>query len=114
MKTDRGSGTVLFLAVIFVAVSLASCLALGGTLALQQSKLQAVTDAAAVGSNQSLRGLSSGFPCEVAKEILQINMASLQTCSIVGEETRIKATTVLAGIVLTAEAWSAPSKPPQQ
>jgi len=114
MKPEQGSGSVLFLALVGVSIVLAGAISAGGTLALTQSKLQAATDAAAIGADQALRGLSTGFPCEVAKQFLQLDMASLQTCSIVGEETHIVATAQVLGIVLTAKAWSAPLKPPQQ
>ena len=114
MTGDRGSGSVLVLAVIGVACTLLAALAAGGKLAVASAKLQVATDAAAIGANQVLRGLSTGYPCEVANQFLQLDMASLQTCSIVGEETHIVATVQVMGIVLTAKAWSAPLKPPQQ
>jgi opacity protein-like surface antigen len=114
MNSERGSGTILVLTILGVAGALMAALSAGGSLAIAQAKLQAQTDAAAIGANQVLRGLSTGYPCEVANQFLQLDMASLQTCSIVGEETHIVATVQVMGIVLTAKAWSAPLKPPQQ
>lgn len=74
----------------------------------KQSKLQATTDMAALAANEALRGLVTGYPCELAKQYMELDMDSVVTCSNVGSETRIIATGTFMGIVLTAEAWASP------
>jgi hypothetical protein len=70
-------------------------------------RLQSSVDMAAIGANQTLRGLNSGFPCVRAKEILTLNMVLLQKCSIVGDETTVVAGITVMGIVLSATATAA-------
>ena len=103
---SRGSGTVLVLALLLSAVSFSGMVTFTGNLLVKQAQLQAETDSAAVAANQALRGLNSGFPCEVATRFLLQNISNLQTCIVVGEKTRVVATKQVGGIVLTAEAWA--------
>lgn len=108
-KSEKGSGTVLALAVVSLAVSL---LILSQALAfnlLSSLRLQATADSIAVASADSLRGLSLGFPCEVAREMSDANMANLEECRIVGLEVFITVHSDAVGIVLIAKARAGPS-----
>ena len=105
---ELGSFSIPWLAATAVSVVIVLGYGAGLNGLVQKEKLQLVADQAALSSDTALRGLNVGFPCEIAKRILQLHMARLQTCSIVGEETRIVGSLTYMGIVLTAEAWSAP------
>jgi secretion/DNA translocation related TadE-like protein len=105
---ERGSGTVLVVALVGAVVCLVAALAVPLQLVVQQARLQASVDQAAIDANHALRGLITGYPCNVAKTVLHINMATTGKCSIVGEVTRVDASVNVAGIVLTATAWAGP------
>ncbi|MEY4743487.1 MAG: hypothetical protein RIR34_826 [Actinomycetota bacterium] len=113
-EKDSGNFSVIWLATLGAGMAVILAFGIGQNALIQRQKLQLVVDQAAVSADGSLRGLNVGFPCEVAKRILQIDMARLQTCSIVGEETRIAGSLIYMGIVLSAEAWSAPKVQPVQ
>ena len=108
LEKEKGGFSVAFLAAMGISVAVLFGYSAALNALKQKEELQLITDQAALSSDAALRGLNVGFPCEIAKRILQIHMASLQTCSIVGEETRIVGSLTYMGIVLTAEAWSAP------
>jgi secretion/DNA translocation related TadE-like protein len=107
--TDRGSGTVLALAAVALAISL---FGLGQVIAqnmLLQQRVQLVTETMALGAADALRGLNSGFPCPVASHIGQISSVELDRCRIVGFEVFISAHAQGVGIVLSASALAGPS-----
>ena len=105
--TESGSASVVYLAVSAAALVIYTTVFYLGQISLGQSRLQASADLAAIGANQVLHGLNTGFPCERAKAILEVNVAHLETCSIVGDETTVAATTSVVGIVLNATATAA-------
>jgi hypothetical protein len=113
-KKDSGNISVIWLATLGAGLAIILAFGIGRNALIQRQRLQLTVDQAALSADGSLRGLNVGFPCEVAKRILQIDMARLQTCSIVGEETRVAGSLLYMGIVLSAEARSAPKVQPVQ
>ena len=109
LKHQRGSGSVLSLVVLAASVLLYSALFLVAKVVLMQGQLQSSVDLAAIGASQTLRGLNTGLPCQRARAILTINVAHLETCSIVGDETTVAGTTSVVGIVLNATATASGS-----
>ena len=108
-EAEVGSGTVLALTVVLLSVSL---LGLSQTLALSllsHLRLQATADSISVAAADSLRGLSIGYPCEVAQKISTSNMVNLDECRIVGFEVFITIHSEVVGIVLIAKARAGPS-----
>jgi secretion/DNA translocation related TadE-like protein len=108
-ESDNGSGTVLALAVVSLAVTL---LIVSQSIAfnlLSHLRLQATADSVAVAAADSLRGLSLGFPCEVAREMSVVNMVNLVECRIVGLEVFVTVHSDAVGIVLIAKARAGPS-----
>ena len=101
---ERGSGTVLALSVAFVGVSLFAVLQLAALQMLQHARTQAVADAAAIAAEDALRGLSTGYPCEVAKQLTTENGMELLECRIVNLEVFINVQSETLGIVLIARA----------
>ncbi|MEY4993958.1 MAG: hypothetical protein RIS82_1080 [Actinomycetota bacterium] len=106
---DRGSGTILALAVIGVISALFAGLQVVALNALNQHRLQAITEAMALAATDSLRGLNTGFPCAEANQIANKNMVIVDECRIVGLEVMISAHSDGLGIVLTAKARAGPS-----
>jgi secretion/DNA translocation related TadE-like protein len=106
---QRGSGTVLSLSVVFLSVA---CLGISQIVALQlltQARLEAIADSAALAADDALRGLSTGFPCEIARGIAFENMVILDECRIVGFEAFVNLQVQSMGIVLNARARAGPS-----
>jgi hypothetical protein len=109
IRSDSGSGAILALAVIGLSVA---CLGITQTVALHllsEARLNAVTEAAALSADDALRGLITGYPCEIAKEIADENMVILDECRIVGFEAFVKMHVQSMGIVLNATARAGPS-----
>jgi len=107
---DSGSGTVLSLAMVALSVT---CLGVTQTIALHLlsgARLTAIAESAALSADDALRGLITGYPCEIAKEIAVENMVILDECRIVGFEAFVKMHVDSMGIVLNATARAGPSK----
>jgi secretion/DNA translocation related TadE-like protein len=108
-SSDSGSGTVLALAVIGLSVA---CFGISQTIALNllsEARLQAATESATLRADDALRGLTTGYPCEIAREIAEENMVILDECRIVGFEAFVKLRVQGIGIVLNATARAGPS-----
>ncbi len=106
---ETGSGTVLSLALIALSVS---CLGITQTIALHLlsgARLNAIAESAALSADDALRGLTTGYPCEIAREIASENMVILDECRIVGFEAFVKLHVDSMGIVLNATARAGPS-----
>jgi secretion/DNA translocation related TadE-like protein len=106
---DKGSGTVLSLAMIALSVT---CFGITQTVALHLlvgARLNAVAESAALSADDALRGLITGYPCEIAREIASENMVILDECRIVGFEAFVKLHVDSMGIVLNATARAGPS-----
>ena len=109
ISSEAGSGTVLSLAVIALSVA---CFGLTQTVALHLlagARLTAIAESAALSADDALRGLITGYPCEIAKEIAAENMVILDECRIVGFEAFVKLHVESMGIVLNATARAGPS-----
>jgi len=105
---ERGAGTALIVALLGLSVGLIVALTVPLNLVVEQAKLQAAVDLAAIDASHARRGLITGYPCEVADRVLHINMATSGKCSIVGEVARVDASVKVTGIVLSATAWAGP------
>lgn len=109
MNSDRGSGTVLALAAVAMAISVLGVSQVIAQNLLIQQRVQVVTETMALAAADALRGLNSGFPCPVAAQIGQISSVELDRCRIVGFEVFISAHAQGVGIVLSASALAGPS-----
>lgn len=108
VSPDEGAATVLGLATIAGILIAASLFGLVTKIGQRQLQLQNSVDLAALAANQTFRGLSTGIPCDRARQILAINMSKLESCLIVGEVTTVAGTVRVMGIVLSATATAAP------
>ena len=108
-RSARGSGTVLALSAVALALSLFSLSQLVAFNLIAQRRLQATVNAMAIGAADALRGLNTGFPCPTAGEIGLIRGVELDRCRIVGFEVFISAHSEGVGIVLSASALAGPS-----
>jgi len=78
---DRGSGTVLALALGLVVLTAAVLLATLGQAATMASRAAAAADLAALAAADAARGITDGEPCAVAAEIARRNEAKVVSCS---------------------------------
>ncbi|MDO5749886.1 MAG: flp pilus-assembly TadE/G-like family protein [Rothia sp. (in: high G+C Gram-positive bacteria)] len=83
---EQGSGTVMALGII-AALIIASLLVAGMSAAVHaKTQAQNAADAAALAAADSLRGISSGDPCSIAREIAEANGAQLVGCAFPARE----------------------------
>lgn len=102
--SERGSGTVLGLAVIAVTIVLTVAVgALAGVTAARGAA-QTAADLAAVAAAQRLHGTgSAGAACELATVVVQAHEVRLESCTVHGTVVEVR-TSRLAGPGLTARA----------
>jgi secretion/DNA translocation related TadE-like protein len=108
-RFDRGSGTILALALIFSSIASFGFAQVVALEVLTQARLDAAADSAALAADDALRGLMVGYPCEIAKAVALENMANLDECRIVGFEAFVNLQVKSMGIVLNASARAGPS-----
>ena len=108
-KTDSGAGSILALSLIFAGLACFGAAQIGASQAFNQARLNSTAEQAAIAADDSLRGLITGFPCEIAKQVALQNMAILDECRIVGFEAFINLHVNSMGIVLNASARAGPS-----
>jgi secretion/DNA translocation related TadE-like protein len=81
---ESGSGTVLALGLMAMLVALFAILQLPVRDTVMASRSQVAADQAALAAADSLRGLATGIPCEVASLVVAQNHFTISTCSVVG------------------------------
>ncbi len=80
---DQGSGTVLALGLMAMVLALFAILQIPIKAIVAEARLQVVTDQAAVAAADSLRGLATGIPCEVAALMVARSQYQMVTCRVV-------------------------------
>jgi secretion/DNA translocation related TadE-like protein len=108
VKSEAGAGTVLALGVLLMIFGIFSVGSFFGTQILSITRLQAQTDSIALASADALRGISSGYPCIVAKDIAANNAIVLNRCRIVGFEVFIETSLESLGVLQNARARAGP------
>jgi secretion/DNA translocation related TadE-like protein len=108
LENDTGAGTILAFGVIIVILGIFSASSLFSLHLLVNTRLQATTEAIALAATDALRGVSSGYPCIVAKDIATNSQLVLERCRIVGFEVFIETSSESFGIVQTAQARAGP------
>ena len=108
---SSGSGSLLGFSLVLTALTalLASNLAVYRLFA--QEKLQAQADQMAVAAADSVRGLATGYPCEVADQFAHMYMVKIAFCRIVDFECFLRLQSERFGIRLEATARAGP--PPE-
>jgi hypothetical protein len=109
MKNEAGAGTILALGLLISTLGIFSAGSLISLHLLVNTRLQATTEAIALAATDALRGVSSGYPCIVAKDIAANHQLVLERCRIVGFEVFIETSSELTGVVHKARARAGPS-----
>ncbi|MCU1579379.1 MAG: hypothetical protein JWP19_1583 [Rhodoglobus sp.] len=108
MRGERGSGTVLSVAMVGAVAALASLsIPLYMGFALRQS-VAAAADAAALAAADVAVGIVPGYPCDVAAGVAAANGASLSSCVADGLVITVSATRSILGIPVTSYATAGP------
>ena len=110
--SERGSGTVLALGLGLVVIAAVALLLLLAQSAVAASRAAAAADLAALAAADAARGITSGEPCAVAREVALKNDAALVACS-EGTDATVQVRTELgAGRFLGAATGLARAGPP--
>lgn len=109
LANQSGAGVILALMIIFVILGIFSAGSVFSLHLLGKSRLQATTASIALAATDALRGISTGYPCIVAKDIATKNQLVLNRCRIVGFEVYIETSLEIAGILHEARARAGPS-----
>lgn len=96
---DSGSGSILGLGIILTLLVIISLGIRVQAENLAVARLQAVTEGAALAAEDALRGLTVGFPCETADQIVREFGATLEECHKVGSDIYIGVSQQVLGIV---------------
>ncbi|WP_189014245.1 Rv3654c family TadE-like protein [Paenarthrobacter histidinolovorans] len=84
--SERGSGTMLALALGAVVMALLLGLLLLAQAGVLASRAASAADLAALAGADAARGLTSGEPCEVAASVVGQHNATLTSCVVTGGE----------------------------
>ncbi len=96
---DSGSGSILGLGIVLTLLVIISLGIRVQAENLAVARLQAVTDGAAIAAGDAFRGLTVGFPCETADQIVKEFGATLEECHKVGSDIYIGVSQQVLGIV---------------
>ncbi|MDQ0819705.1 secretion/DNA translocation related TadE-like protein [Arthrobacter sp. V4I6] len=101
---DRGSGTVLALALGLVLLIAAVLIALLAQAAMMASRAAAAADLAALAAADAARGITDGEPCAIAREVARRHQSRVLSCSEGAGETVQVRTQLDAGTMFGASA----------
>ena len=110
MKSDSGAGTILAISILIMFFALFAATSLVSAQLLDFTRLQATTNSIALAAADALRGVSTGNPCIVAKDIASNNQIVLERCRIVGFEVFIETNKATLGVVQKARARAGPGE----
>lgn len=97
------------LAVLSISVGLFGATQILAQQLYQSERLQVLADEIALTAVDALRGLTIGYPCELAAQIAQENMVKLDECRIVGFDVTITVSAKSIGMVHFASATATTS-----
>ena len=109
VANDRGAGTILALSVLVLILGFFTVTSVINAQMLAFTRIQASTESIALAAADALRGVSSGIPCIVAKDIASDRQIVLERCRIVGFEVFIETSVETFGVLLQARARAGPS-----
>ncbi|MFM2022814.1 MAG: hypothetical protein RIR89_206 [Actinomycetota bacterium] len=97
----------LMVLVLGILSFLVMAVALAIDISRQQSRIQMISDLAALAAADSRIGIIAGYPCPNAREIALANGANLDSCRIVGGVVSVSAGKNYLGLNLSASAEAA-------
>jgi hypothetical protein len=108
LHRDRGSGSVLGLAVLGAVVGATLVtIPLMNAFAARQA-VSGAADAAALAAADTRAGVVSGYPCEIAEAIAQLNKARLVLCELDGLIATVAVSRTILGVEVVVFATAGP------
>lgn len=86
LQEQRGSGTVLALALIMVLLSLLGAIQALSLVAASSAQAARGADLSALAGADAARGLTTGDPCAVAQTVAERNRVELTSCTVTGPD----------------------------
>ena len=108
MRGERGSGSVLTVAVLGAMLSVAGLCASAGVVLVAAQRLSVAADQAALAAADVASGLLPGVPCEEAARVASAHSASIDGCSIEGQVATVEVVGAALGVPLEARATAGP------
>jgi secretion/DNA translocation related TadE-like protein len=105
---ERGSGSVLGLALIGAIVGLVIAVVPLYAVLAARSNVAGAADAAALAAADARVGVATGFPCERAAEVAAANGASLTGCVVDGLVATVAVSRTILGFRLESTATAGP------
>lgn len=106
-RLEAGSAATLTILVLGTLSFLVMAASLALDISRQQSRIQMISDLAALAASDSRIGIIAGYPCPNAREIALANGANLDSCRIVGGVVSVSAGKNYLGLNLSASAEAA-------
>ena len=107
-RAERGSGVVLAVAVMAVAVTVGAVAVLVVDLLRTAQRAQHVANLAAVAASDVAIGVVSGRPCVVARQIARDQQMSLDSCEVAGGLATVAISLHYRGLTIDKRAAAAP------
>jgi secretion/DNA translocation related TadE-like protein len=107
-RNDRGSGSVLSLALVATIMCLAGLLFPFTGLLVVHGHAQALSDQAALASADVLSGITVGVPCTVALSLVEPIQKSEWTCLTVGDDAYVSGTVTYGPISFDVKSRAGP------
>jgi len=106
--TERGSGSVLAVAVLGAITTVTLLLVPVLGLLVVVGQLRTAADAAALAAADTASGLLPGVPCEAAQRTATLNSVQLSGCTVDGLIATVTATRLAGGLPLSVQARAGP------
>lgn len=108
LRDDRGSGSVLALAVVAATLVVTALLMTLGAAFTVKHQVQGAADAAALAAADVSAGFVGGYPCEAAKRVAELNGAGLADCELAGVTAAVRVQRSFMGIIVAVSARAGP------
>jgi len=102
VSTDDGAGSALALGLVAAIAGLAVLIGWATIPLVDSVRLQVEADQIALMAEDALRGLTTGFPCELAEHEAHRFGVRLDTCRILNSEAWIVLVSERPGVIVTA------------
>lgn len=99
--SEKGSATIVVLAMISAALMLAGALFAAAQMVLASQSLQGAVDRAALAASDVSRGVSGEFPCDVARQIVAAPGFRLVSCEISEGRARVIGEATVSGLTMS-------------
>lgn len=111
-STERGSGTILGLAVLTMPFVATAGLLYSGSYSVAHTRAELAADLSALAAADTMLGRTPGVPCDEAQQIASANGAVLMRCSVEKSAVRVTVQVDFGGYILTGSARAGPSISP--